>query len=142
MSNGCHLLRHQLAHSNVVQKEERRSTVGEDIINAMINEVNANGIVFIQSTGNFQLGAHTVNTGYQNRLLVPLEFKKPAKESNATQDLGTAGRLSLLFNQFFSSGRNININTRGGVGVLNLPYPRARISYFRLPETELKLKHK
>jgi hypothetical protein len=66
-----------------------------------------------------------------------LEFKKPAKEPEATQDLRAVGRPSLLFNQFFSFGRNININTSGGISVLNLPYPRAKISFFRLPETEL-----
>jgi hypothetical protein len=98
LSNSLYLLWHQLAHSNVVQKEERLGTTGEDIINAMINQVNTNGIMLGQSTGNFQLGAYPIYTGYQNRLLKPLKLKESAKEAWASQDFRAMGRFGVLAN--------------------------------------------
>jgi len=45
-----------------------------------------------QSRGNLELGADTVNTGNQHRVLVPLELKETAEEADATQYLGAGGR--------------------------------------------------
>jgi len=50
----------------------------------VIDNINANGIMFVQSISNLQLGAYSINTGYQNRLLIPLELKEPPKETDTT----------------------------------------------------------
>jgi hypothetical protein len=72
-----------------------------------------------QGSGNLQLGADSVNAGYQNRLLVALKFKKPAKEPDAGQDLRAEGRAGMLLNQLLSLGGNININPSRSVGFTN-----------------------
>jgi hypothetical protein len=41
----------------------------------MIDDVNADCIVLVQCVGDLELGANSVNAGYQDRLLVSLEFK-------------------------------------------------------------------
>jgi len=88
----------------------------------VINQVNTDGIMPGQSRGDFQLGAYPVDAGHQYRLLVSLEFKKPAKKADAAQNFGTMGRPSLFSNQFFGFSGKVNINTGGGIGLFNLPY--------------------
>ncbi len=74
-----------------------------------------------QRGGDFKLGADPVNTGDQNRLLIALKLKKPAKEPRASQDLRTKGSPGMLFNQFFNLIGNGNIDASRGVGLFNLP---------------------
>jgi hypothetical protein len=85
----------------------------------VIDQVNTNSIVLVQSRSNLQLGADPVNAGYQSRLFVPLEFKKPSKEPDATQDLGAEGRPGMLGNQLLSLSGSININPSFSVGLAN-----------------------
>ena len=89
---------------------------------------------------NLQLGAHSVDAGYQDGLSVTFEFKKPAKGSEATQDLGAEGRPSLFPNQIFSFSGDINVDTGGGIGLFNRTASlRETFSCFRLPEIESDL---
>ncbi len=74
-----------------------------------------------QRCGDFKLGADPVNTGDQNRLLMSLKLKKPAKEPRASQDLRAEGRAGKLFNQFFNLIGSVNINASRGIGLFNLP---------------------
>ena len=100
----------------------------------MINQIDADRIMPAKSAGNLELGTHSVNAGYQYRLLIPFEFKKPAKKSQATQDLRAQCRYSVLFNQLLGSGGIININTGVSVGLLNGSYLSAGNLCLRLPE--------
>ncbi len=63
----------------------------------MIDQVNADGVMFIQGVGNLELGTDPVNAGDQNWLIKPFKFKKPAKEARAGQNLRTEGNPGILF---------------------------------------------
>jgi hypothetical protein len=123
LDNCFYLLRHQLPHSDVIQKKERLSAAGKNVVDAVIDYIHANGIVLGESGSNLQLGANSVNTGYQNWLIQPLELKKSAKEANATQHLGAEGSLGVFSNQLLNFGSGINANTSFSVGFLNLVLP-------------------
>jgi hypothetical protein len=88
----------QLAHSDVVQKEEWLSATGKYVIYAVIYQVNTDGIMLIQNGCYLQLGAYAVYTGYQHRLLVSLKFKKPAEESYIAQYFWAEGRTGMSGN--------------------------------------------
>ena len=93
-----------------------------------------------QGRGNLQLGVHAVDAGHQNRLLVAFEFKKPAKSSETTQNLGAKGRPSLFPYQRLGFGSDINIDTGGGIGFFNRTASlRETFSCFRLPDIEFDL---
>ena len=84
LDNSLYPFRHQLAHGDVVQEEERLGAAGKDIINTVIDQVNADGIMSFQGAGDLELGTDPVSTGDQDRLLKSLKFKKAAKEPRAS----------------------------------------------------------
>ena len=93
-----------------------------------------------QGRSNLQFGTHSVDAGYQDRLLVSFEFKKPAKRSEATQDLGAEGRPSLFPNQLLGFSSDINVDTGGGIAFFNRTASlRGTFSCFRLPDIEFDL---
>jgi len=127
-NNSLHLFRHHPTHANIVQKEERLSATGKYIVDAVVDDIDTDGIIFAEGLGNLGLGTDLVITGYQHRLLVTLELKEPAEEADTAQYLGTEGRAGMLSNQLFCFVSSVNINAGSSVGLLNLLTPLIKIS--------------
>ena len=54
----------------VVEEEERSGALHGDVVDAVVDQVGADGVVNSEFEGDLELGANTVCTGDQDRLLV------------------------------------------------------------------------
>ena len=108
----CYLLRLQLAYSQIIQEEQRLRTLYQNVINAHSNSILTNGIMLVQNKSQTQLGAYTVSTRNQYRLLVlSAHGKKAAEATQITQYLWTIGCLYAVLNQLYRQISCINIYT-------------------------------
>ncbi len=67
----------------------------------MVDDIHADGIVFIQGDGDFHLGADAVYVGDQDGLVISFKFVQPAEEPDSPQDLRAEGGLGHLADDFF-----------------------------------------
>jgi len=76
------------AKGQIIEKEERACTLNNNVIDAHGDEINANRIMPIRPKRYFQLGADTIRSGYQDRVLQfrTIERIKPAKAANIGDD--------------------------------------------------------
>ena len=83
----------QLPRADVIQKEKRFRAENGDVVDAMIDEVLADGVVAVQGEGDFQLGAHAVGAGDQDRLaeFLGVEGKQAAEAAHVAEHLAAAG---------------------------------------------------
>jgi len=58
----------QLAGGQVVEEEERRRALHGDVVDAVVHQVRANGVVDSQLEGDLQLGPHAVCAGDKHGL--------------------------------------------------------------------------
>ena len=70
IDNAFHDLRLELAHGDVVMEEEGFGTTGEDVVDAVVNQVDTDGFVPPQGAGHFYLGPHAIGAGDENGLLI------------------------------------------------------------------------
>ena len=56
----------ELPRGNVVQKVERRRSVHGDVIDAVVHQVRAHGVVAVQGEGDLQLSADAIHAGPQH----------------------------------------------------------------------------
>ena len=77
--NRLHPFGNQLAHGNIVEEEQRLCAAAEDIVDAVVDQVHAYGIIPVHERGDFKLGAHAIGAGYQYRLGIALKLEQGAK---------------------------------------------------------------
>ena len=63
------LLGHQLSCSQVVQEDQRRCALANNVVHAHRHAIDTHRIVNIHHKGQFQLGAHAVGAGHHHRVL-------------------------------------------------------------------------
>src|SRR5690242_20610870 len=80
--------RFEFAGAQVVQKEQRFGAQNGYIIDAMIHQVLADGIVAAGGERNFELGPDSIDAGNQNRLAIfaGVQCKKPTETTDLAQN--------------------------------------------------------
>src|SRR4029079_11440884 len=77
----------QLPGREIVEKEQRLGTLHEDVVDAMIDEIDADRIVLVGEKCDLQLGADAVGTRDQHGVLVSpaLELKQTTERTDVGQ---------------------------------------------------------
>ena len=52
----------QFPHSHIIEEKKWFGATGQDVVDAVIDDVNTDGIMLVQSVGNLQLGTYRVGT--------------------------------------------------------------------------------
>ena len=65
-----HDVRQEFAGREVVEKEERARALHEDVVDAVVDQVAADGVVLADRDGDLELGAHAVDAGDQYGVLI------------------------------------------------------------------------
>lgn len=76
----------EFAGGEVVEKEEGGGSLDSDVVDAVVDEICADGVVEAEREGDFKLGADAICRTYQNGIFEALEIKaeERAKASDAT----------------------------------------------------------
>ena len=82
----------EFAAGEVVEEVLRRGAVAEDVVDAHGDGINADGVVFAEGKGDFQLGADAVGAGDEDGVLVAAQVVKGAKGANLSENAGIVGR--------------------------------------------------
>ena len=82
----------EFAAGEVVEEVLRRGAVAEDVVDAHGDGINADGVVFAEGKGNFQLGADAIGAGDEDGVLVAAQVVKGAKGADLSEDAGVVGR--------------------------------------------------
>ena len=109
----------EFAHGQVIEEKKRLGALHENVVNAVIDEIAADGGVHAHGHGDFQLCAHAIGARNQHRLLpfFVVERKERAKATDAAEDARSkraAGMMPDALLGFVSDG---NIDT--GIGVFH-----------------------
>lgn len=67
--------------------------------------------MLIQGDSDFHFGAHAVDMGDEDGLLIAFELVKAAEEADSAQDLGAEGRLGHFSEDFFDPQGGIDIDS-------------------------------
>ena len=105
------------AEGQIVEKEERLGAEGEDVVDAVINEIAAHGGVDAHGRGDFQLAADAVGAGNEHRLVPALyiQGKQAAEGSDAADDPAREGTRSHAANPFLGLFRARDIHAGFGI---------------------------
>ena len=85
--DGFDRFRHHLADADIVEKEEGLSAARQDVVDTMIHDVLADGVMLAHGEGNLDLGADPIHAGDEYGLLVAFELVHASEEPNAAQYL-------------------------------------------------------
>ena len=105
------------AHGQVVEEEERLGAQGENVVDAVIDEVGADGGVDAGGGGDFQLGADAIGAGNQHGLSPALQVQSEerAEGADAAEDAARKSARGHAADALFGLVRARNIHT--GIGV-------------------------
>ncbi|MBT9160567.1 MAG: hypothetical protein DDT26_01854 [Dehalococcoidia bacterium] len=81
----------------------------------MVDQVDANSVVFAERRGDLELGAHTIGAGDQNRLFAALELKESAEEAEVANHFGAESGAGVLLDQLQRPAGSIDVNAGGRV---------------------------
>ena len=82
----------------------------------MVYQVSSYSTMFIQCTGNLQLGAHPVGAGDDDGLLITLQLKETTKKTEVAKDLGFERRTRLFAYRLYYFIGSINVHTCVTIG--------------------------
>ena len=82
------------AGRQVVEEEQRLGALHQDVVDAVVHQVDADGVVPARQEGHLQLGADAVGAGHQNRLTktAGFELEQPTERADVGQDARGEGR--------------------------------------------------
>lgn len=109
----------QLADADVVHEVDRFGALHGDIVNAVVHDVVADGVVLFHHHRDHQLGADSVDAGDHHRLLVSgeVDLEKPAETADRSQHFGTPGLRELPLDLGEQFGCQIDIHSGGLVQI-------------------------
>jgi hypothetical protein len=115
-----HFLRHlgfELAGSEVVHEKHGRSALHHDVVDAMIDQVGAHGVVDLHLEGDLQLGAHAVDARHQHRIEIGFGDGEQASEAAdlAQNSLGE-GFVGEVLDALLGAIGAIDAHARIGIG--------------------------
>ena len=110
--------RFQFAGADVIEKKQRARAEHRDVIDAVVDEVLADGVVFIERDGELELGAHAVDGTDQYRLAHPAKIrpKQPTEPTRLAQHFRSMGRSECAAETAFETVAEVDVNARAGVG--------------------------
>ncbi len=109
------LLGHQAAHAEIVEEKERAGAQGQDIVDAVVDQVAADGIVAVQRDGHLELGADAVGRANQ-RLALAGRAKEGTERADTAQHARRIGRLHGAAHQIDGALAGRDIDAGRGVG--------------------------
>src|SRR5579859_2347439 len=85
--------RFEFSGADVIQEKQRLRAQHRDVIDAVVHEVLANGIVPAYGEGDLQLGADAVGTGNEDRLTIffDIQREKPAETADLAKHFAAMG---------------------------------------------------
>ncbi len=108
----------QLAHRQVVHEEQRRGALHGDVVDAVVHQVAADGVVHAHFKGELELGAHAIDAADQHGigefLLVHLE--EPAKAADLAEDTLVEGAVRQVLDALLGAIRLFDVDACVGVG--------------------------
>ena len=109
----------QLADADVVHEVDRFGALHGDVVNAVVHDVVADGVVLFHHHRDHQLGADSVDAGDHHRLLVSgeVDLEKPAETADRSQHFGTPGLRELPLDLGEQLGCQIDIHSGGLVQI-------------------------
>ena len=111
-------LQFELAHGEVVHEEQRRGALHGDVIDAVVHQVAAHGVVHAHFKGELELGAHAIDAADQHRVgeffLVHLE--EPAKAADLAQDALVEGAVRQVLDALLGAVCLLDVHACIGVG--------------------------
>src|SRR5690606_9687899 len=107
----------QVAAGEIVEEEERLCALGENVVHAHGDEVDAYGVVPIPLECQTQLGAHAVGARYQHRLAIFLRhLEKCAEPTDSTHDAFAHGTFCQWLDTLDQSIACIDVHTGVAIG--------------------------
>ena len=111
-----HPLRLDLADHEVVEKEQRHSAAGRDVVHAHRHGVDADRAVDAHLAGQDHLGAGPVGAGHQHRVLDRRHAHEPAEPADALEHERVVDRLHPLLEQPHGLVAGGDVDARVSVG--------------------------
>ena len=111
-------LRLDLAGGQVIHEKQRRRALHRDVVDAMIDQVGADGVMDIHLEGDFQLGAHAVHARDQDRVgpLRLVHREQAAKAADFAQYAASKSLVGEILDPLFGAVGAVNVHTGVGVG--------------------------
>ena len=111
-------LRLQFLRADVVEKKKRTRSEDGDVVDAVVDEIGANGVVAVHREGDFQFGADAIDARDQNRLAHPgkIRREKPAETADLAEHFRTMGLPNELVDAALQPIAQIDIHSGTGVG--------------------------
>ena len=102
----------QASDAEVVQEEERIGALHRDVVDAMVDEVLADGVVPAESDRDLELGAHAIGRGDQHGIGPALGVKpeEAAESADAAQHLRRRGLRRRLADQLHRAARLVEVD--------------------------------
>ena len=99
-------------------KEQRRRALHRNVIDAVVHQIAAHGVVQVHHESEFQLGADAIHAGNQHRLaeFLFVDRKHAAEAANLTYHSLGEGAMGKIFDSLLSSVGAVDINTAVSVG--------------------------
>ena len=119
-------LRIELAHREVVEEKERLRALDENVIDAVIHEVAADGGMNSHGHGDFEFCAYAVRAGDQHGLfpLFPVEREERAEAADAAEHAGSKGAAGVVADSLLRVVGDGDIDS--GIGVFHVRVVRLR----------------
>ena len=107
-----------LAGGQIVHEEERRGALHRNVVDAVIDQVGADGVMDVHLEGDFQLGAHAVHAGDQDRIhpLRLVHGEQAAEAADFAQDAAGESLVGEILDPLFGAVGAVNVHTGVGVG--------------------------
>ncbi len=124
---GC-MLAGEPAHGQIVQKEERLSPDGQDVVRAHGHQVNTHRIMLAQKLGDLELGTHPVGARHEHRIVHPLACrnrKQPTEAADIANHFRSIRGAHRSLNGIHRSSTLLNVHP--GIGIGNLAHQQASL---------------
>jgi hypothetical protein len=126
----------QLAHRQVVQEEQRVRAGHQDVVDAVVHQVRADGVVAAHGGGDEDLRADAVGRTHQRALGVAREPEQAAEAAQAAQLVGVRPSRRHVAIALDGQVAGVDVDAGAGVGVAHRrAAPRTRVNANRLSFT-------
>ena len=111
-------LRLELSRGQVIHEEQRRGALHRDVVDTMIHQVSADGVMRLHLESDLKFGADTIDAGDKHGI-DPLRFidgEHPAKTANLADHVASESFMREVPNAFLGLVSALNVHPGIGVG--------------------------
>src|SRR5207253_6558921 len=101
---------------DVVEEEQGLGAAGEDIVDAVVDDVVAEGAVAAGDGGDLELRAHAIGAGNEDGLAITLEGEGAAERPDAGEDFGPGGAAGDGLEAIDEAVGGVDVDAGGGIG--------------------------